>query len=260
MALPWGFCHLHKNFLLQAIKWPIVTVESIWWLWWEPLRYRATPSIYFQELFIRYPPCPISICLNLSCCCLVAQSVQLFVSPWTAARQSSLSFTILWHLHKLMSFESVMPSNNLILCHPLLLLPSVFPRIRVFSNESTPHIRRPTYWSFSFSISLSNEYSGFPLGLTGLIFLQSKGISGVLFSKPQFKIINSLAFSLLYGQTLTSIHDYWKTIDFTIWTFVGKVISLLFNMLFRFFITFLPRSKKLLISWLQSPSTLILVV
>ena len=154
-----------------------------------------------------------------------------------------------------MCFESVMPSNNLILCHPLLLLPSVFPRIRVFSNESTPHFRRPTYWSFSFSISPSNEYSGFPLGLTGLIFLQSKALS-----KPQFKIINSLAFSLLYGPTLTSIPDYWKTIDFTIWTFVGKVMSLLFNMLSRFFITFLPRSKKLLILWLQSPSAMILVV
>ena len=153
-----------------------------------------------------------------------------------------------------------MPSNNLVLCHPLLLLPSVFPRIRVFSNESTPHIRSTKYWSFSFSISPSNEYSGFPLGLTDLIFLQPKELSRVLFYKPQFKSINSIEFSLLYGPTLTSICDYWKTIDFTIWTFVGKVMSLLSNMLSRFVITFLPRSKKLLISWQQSPSAVILVV
>ena len=154
----------------------------------------------------------------------------------------------------------MMPSNNLVLCHPLLLLPSVFPRIRVFSNESTPHIRSTKYWSFSFSISPSNEYSGFPLGLTDLIFLQPKELSRVLFYKPQFKSINSIEFSLLYGPTLTSICDYWKTIDFTIWTFVGKVMSLLSNMLSRFVITFLPRSKKLLISWQQSPSAVILVV
>ena len=212
---------------------------------------QGNPIHLFSRKFIRNPPRPIRICLNLSsCCCLVTQSVQLFVSPWTASRQSSLSFTILWHLLKLMSFQSVMTSNNLILCHPFFRLSSVFPRMRVFSNESTPHIRRPNYWSFSFSISPSNEYSGYPLRLTGLTFLQSKGLSRVLFSKPQFKIINSLAFSLLYGPTLTSIHDYWKTIDFTIWNFAGKLMSRFFNMLSRFVITFLPRSKKLLISWL----------
>ena len=86
--------------------------------------------------------------------------VQLFVSPWTAARQASLSITNSQSLLKLVSFASVMPSNHLILCHPLLLLPSVFPRIRVFSKELVLHIRWPKYWSFSFSISLSNEYSG----------------------------------------------------------------------------------------------------
>ena len=138
--------------------------------------------------------------------------------------------------------------------------PPAFSLSQVFSNESTPHIRRTKYWSFSFSISPSNEYSGFLLGLTDLIFLQPKGLSRVLFYKPQFKSINSIEFSLLYGPTLTSIRDYWKTIDFTIWTFVGKVMSLLFNMLSRFVITFLPRSKKLLISWQQSPSAVILVV
>ena len=106
--------------------------------------------------------------------------VQLFVTPWTAARQASLSITNSQSLPKLMSIESVMPSNHLILCRPLLLPPSFFPGIRVFSNESALHIRWPKYWSFSFSISPSNEYSGlFPLGWTGWISLQSKGFSRV---------------------------------------------------------------------------------
>ena len=105
--------------------------------------------------------------------------VQLFVTPWTAARQTSLSFTTSQSLLKLMSIESVMPSNHLILCRPLLLLSSIFPSIRVFSNESVLHIRWRKYWSFSFSISLSNEYSVLiPLVLTGLILL-SKGLSRV---------------------------------------------------------------------------------
>ena len=106
--------------------------------------------------------------------------VQLFVSPWTAARQASLSITNSWSLLKPMSIELVMPSNNRILCHPLLLLPSIFPSIRVFYNESVLRIRWPKYWSFSFSISPSNEYSGLiSLELTGWIFLQSKGLSRV---------------------------------------------------------------------------------
>ena len=108
--------------------------------------------------------------------------VWLFATPWTAAHQASLSITNTWSLPKLMSVESVMSSNHLTLCHPLHLLPSIFPNIRVFSTESALGIRWPKYWSFSFSISLSNEYSGFPLRLTGLISLQSKGLSRV-FSK-----------------------------------------------------------------------------
>ena len=103
--------------------------------------------------------------------------VQLFATPWTAARQASLSITSSQSLLKLMSNELVMPSNHLILCHPLLLLPSILPSIRVFSNESVLHIRWSKYWSFSFSISPSNEYSGLiPLGLTSLISLQSKSL------------------------------------------------------------------------------------
>ena len=104
--------------------------------------------------------------------------VRLFVTPWTTARQASLSITNSPSLPKLMSIELVMPSNHLIL-HPLLLLPSIFPIIRAFSNESALHIRCPKYWSFSFSISPSNEYSGFPLGLTSLISLQSKELSRI---------------------------------------------------------------------------------
>ena len=132
--------------------------------------------------------------------------VQLFVTPRTAARQASLSIANSRSLPKLMSIESVMPSNHFILCHPLLLLPSIFPSIRVFSNESAPHIRWPKYWSFSFNISPSSEYPG-------LISLQSKGLSRV-FSTPQFKSINSSTLSLFYGPSLTFIHDYWKNHSF----------------------------------------------
>ena len=117
------------------------------------------------------------------CCCSVTQMCLTLCDPWTAACQTSLSFAISQSLLKLMSIQSVMPSNHLILCHPLLLLPSIFPSIRVFSSESAPHIRWPKYWSFSFFNSLSNECSGlFYLGWTGLTFLQSKRLSGVFFS------------------------------------------------------------------------------
>ena len=128
--------------------------------------------------------------------------VQLFV---TAARQASLSFTFSQSLFKLMSIESVMPTNYLILCRPLLLPPSVFPSIRVFSNESALCIRWPKYWSFSFSISPSNEHSGLiSFRMDWLDFLTVQESSPA----PQFKSINSLALSFLYSPTLTSIHDY----------------------------------------------------
>ena len=151
-----------------------------------------------------------------------------------------------------MSIESVMPSNHLILCRSLLLLPSIFPSIKVFSNESALHIRWPKYWSFSFNISLSNEYSDwFPLGLIGWISLQSRGLSpqGTLTREltPQFKSINSLVLSFLYSPTLHPYMTTGKTITLTRWIFVGKVMSLLFNMLSRVVKTFLPRNKYLLI-------------
>ena len=140
--------------------------------------------------------------------------VQLFAIPWTAAHQASLSITNSRSLLKLMSIELVIPSNHLILCCPLLLLPSLFPSIRVFSSESVLHIRWLKYWSFSFSICLPvNIQDWSPLGFSGWISLQSKGLSRVS-PTPQFKSIDSSTFSLLYGPTRISIHDYWKNYSF----------------------------------------------
>ena len=169
--------------------------------------------------------------------------VRLFASPWTIAHQASLSITNSQSLLKLMSIESVMPSNHLILCHPLLLLPSTFPSIRVFSSESVFRIRWPKYRSFSFSISPSNEYSG--LISFRIAWLDLLAVQGTLQSSlpPQFKSIISLALSFLYSPTLISIHDYWKTTALTRWTFVGKVMSLLFNMLSMLIITFWSTQK-----------------
>ena len=137
--------------------------------------------------------------------------VRLFVTPWTAARQASLSITNSWSLLKLMSIESVMPSNHLILYRPLLLLPSIFPIIKVFSNESVLCIRWPKYWSFSFNISPSNEHPG--LISFRMDWLDLLGVQGTLQESsptPQFKSINSSALSFLHSPTLTSIHDHWK--------------------------------------------------
>ena len=140
--------------------------------------------------------------------------VGLFATPWTAARQASLSIINSRSLLKLMSIESVMPSNHLILCHPLLLLPSNFPSIRVFSNESVLRIRWPEFWSFSFSVSPSNEYSGlisFRIDWIDLFAVQG---TREYSPKPQFKSINFSALSFLYSPTLASIHDYWKNHSF----------------------------------------------
>ena len=141
----------------------------------------------------------------------VTQSCPTLYDAWTAARQASLSISNSQSLLKLMSIELVMPSNHLILCHPLLLPSSIFPSIRVFSNESVLRTRWPKYWSFSFSISHSSEHPGLIfLGWTGWIFLQSKGLSQQSSPTPQFKSINSLALNFLHSPTLTSIHDHWK--------------------------------------------------
>ena len=139
--------------------------------------------------------------------------IQLLATPWTEACQASLSFSISQSLLKLMSIESVTPSDYLILCCLLLLLPSVFPRMRVFSNESALLIRWPKYWSFSFNISPFNEYSGlifFSIDWFDLFAVQVTQES----SPAQFKSIGSLALSLLYGPTLMFLHDYWKNHSF----------------------------------------------
>ena len=133
--------------------------------------------------------------------------VGLFVTPWTAARQASLSLTISQCLHKFMSTESVMPSNHLILCCPLLLLPSIFPSIRVFSNESVLHIRWPKYWNFSISLSPFNEYSGLiSLRIDWFDLFASPGDFQESCPTPQFESFNSWELSLFYGLTLTSVH------------------------------------------------------
>ena len=162
-------------------------------------------------------------------------------NPWTAARQAFLSFTNSWSLLKLTSIESVMLSNHLILCHSLFPMPSIFPSIRVFSSELALYIRWSKYWSFSISPSM-NIQGWFPLGLTGLI----KGLS-IVFSNTT--VGNHQFFGTQPSLWSNSHICLWlqeKTIALIIWTFVIKVMSLLFNMLSRLVITFLPRSKHLL--------------
>ena len=186
--------------------------------------------------------------------------VWLFATPQTAARQASLSITNnSRNLLNLMSTESVMSSSHLILCRPLLLLPPTPPSIRVFSNESTLHIRWPKYWNFSFSISLSSEHSGLiSFRMDWLDLFAGQGTLKGLFQQHSSKpaILWPSAFFIVQHS-----HPYMtteKTIALTRWTFIDKVMSLLFNMLSRLVIAFLPRSKCLLISWLQSPSAVIL--
>ena len=188
----------------------------------------------------------------------VTQSCPTLSTPRTAARQASLSITISWNLHKLVSIESVIPSSLLILCHPLLLLPSIFPSIRVFSNGSALCIRWPKDRSFSLSISPSSEHSG--LTSFRMDWLDPLSVQGTLKSLLQHcskaSILQRSAFFMVQLS-----HPYMitrKNIALTRQTFVGKVTSLLFNMLSRLVIAFLPRNKSLLISWLQSPSAVIL--
>ena len=172
--------------------------------------------------------------------------VWLFVTPWREARQASLSITNSQSPPKPMTIESVMPSNHLILCRPFLLLPSIFPSIRVFSNESALCITWPKYWSFSFNISPSNEHPG--LIFFRMDWLDLLAVQGILKSLLQH---HSSKASILLCSAFFIVqfsHPYMttgKTIVLTRWTFVGKVMSLLFNMLSRLFITFLPRSKLL---------------
>ena len=185
--------------------------------------------------------------------------VWLFATPWAAARQASLSIINFRSPPKPRSIKSVMPSNHLILCHPLFLLPSIFPSIRVFSNESPLLIRWPKYWTFTFSFSPSNEHPG--LISFRMDWMDLPAVQGTLKSLLQHhsskpSILQRSAFFIVQLS-----HPYMttgKTIALTRRTFVDKVMSQLFNMLYRLVITFTPRSKRLLISWLQSPSAVIL--
>ena len=174
------------------------------------------------------------------------------------ACQASLSITSSRILIKLMSIKSVMPSNQLILCHSLLLLPSIFPSIRVFSNESVLHISLPKYWSFNFSIGPSNECSeliSFRLDWLHVLAVQGALKSVLQEHSSKASIIQCSA--LFIVQLSHSYMTTGETIALTRQTFVGKVISLLFNMLSRLVITLFPRNKCVLISWLQSPSAVI---
>ena len=185
--------------------------------------------------------------------------VRLFATPWITARQASLSISNSQSFLRLMSIESVMPSSHLILCHPLLLLPPIPPSIRIFSNESSLRRRWPKYWSFSFSFSPSNEHPGL-ISFT-MDWLDFLAVQGTLKSLLQHHSSKASIFRCSAFFTVQLSHPYMttgKTITLTRWTFVGKVMSLLFNILPRLVITFLPRSKHVLISWLQSLSTVIL--
>ena len=185
--------------------------------------------------------------------------VRLFMTPWIAARRASLSITNSWSSLRLTSIESVMPSSHLIPCRPLLLLPPVPPSIRVFSNESTLLMRWPKYWSFSFSIIPSKEHPGlicFRMDWLDLLAVQGTPKSLLQHHSSKASILRRPSFFIVQLS-----HPYMttgKTIALTRRTCVSKVMSLLLNMLSRLVITFLPRSKHLLISWLQLPSAVIL--
>ncbi|CAI9162570.1 unnamed protein product [Rangifer tarandus platyrhynchus] len=183
---------------------------------------------------------------------LFSRYVRLFATPWTAACQASQSLTVSWSVPKLMSIESVMLSNHLILCCPLLHLPLIFPSMSVFSSEWAIHIRWPKYWSFSFSINPPNEYS--ELISSRIDWFDLLAVQGTLKSLLQH---HNLKASILWHSAFFMVqlsHLYMttgKTIALTIRTFAVNVMPLLFNTLSRFVIAFLSRSKQLLISWLQ---------
>ena len=219
-------------------------------IWGEFPNIHTVPNLGLMLLFP-------SLILWLSSFQLLSR-VWLFVTPWTAACQAALSITNFWSLFKVISIVSMMPFNHLIL-YRALLPPSIFPSIRVFSSESVLCIRWPKYWSFSFSFSPSNEYSGLisfrmdwldPLAVQGTLksLLQHHSSKASILRHSAFFMVQ---LSHLYMKTR-------KTIALTTWNFVDKVMSLLFHMLSRLVTAFLPNSKHLLISWLQSPSAVIL--
>ena len=214
------------------INWPNIPIQMQEGVWGE-----RTVSIFRRLLHC---------CTGSFLLVQLLSHVRLVVTPWTIAHQASLSFTISQSLLKLMSTESMMPSNHLILCHPLLFLSSIFHSIRVFSNELALCIGWPMYWSFSFSISPYNEYSG--LISFRIYYFDLLAVQRTL--KSLFQHHSSKASILWHSAFFTVQVSYpymttGKTIALTIWTLVCKVMSLLFNMLSRFVIAFLPRSKGL---------------
>ena len=218
------------------------------WTWLKQFSMHTSILCSLANYPSYFSPCPS---LTVLSSVHLLSRVWLFVTPWTTACQASLSFTNSWSLPKLMSIESVMPSNHLILCQPLLLLPSIFPSIRIFSNGSALHIRWPKYRSFSFSVSPSNEYSG-------LIFFRMDWVDLLAVQGTHKSLLQQHSSKAFFMVQL--LHPYMtsgKIIALTIQTFIGKEMSLFFNMLSRSVIAFLPRSKCLLISWLQSPSAMV---
>ena len=189
----------------------------------------------------------------------VAQSCPTLCDPMNRSTPGLPVYHQLWSSPKPLSIESVMPCNHLILCRPLLLLSTIFPSIRVFSNESALHIRWPKYWSFSFNISPSNEHPGlisFRMDLLDLLAVQGTLKSVLQHHSSKAPILQCSAFIIV--QLSHPCMTTGKTVALTRWILVDKMMSQLFNMLSRLVITFLPRSKCLLISWLQSPSAVIL--
>ena len=214
----------------------LIIDDIILWVWHSELI--ALESMLHWNMTM-FSDQGISSVQSLSHVCLVA-------APWTAACQASLSIINTQSLPKLVSIESVMPSNHLILCRPLLLLPSIFPRIRVFSSESVLCIRWPKYWSLSFNISPSNEYPrliSFRMDWLDLLAVQGTLKSLLQHYSSKASILQCSAFFIV--QLLHLYMTTGKTITLTRLTFVGKVMSLLFNMLSRLVLTFLPRSKRL---------------
>jgi len=220
------------------------------YIWW--LKMQVPSILWHHHLHTRL----LKICVrkNIRTQFSSVQSlsrVRLFATPWIAARQASLSITNSQSSLKLMSIEFMMPSSHLILCCPLLLLPPIPPSIRVFSKESTLHVRWPKYWSVSFSIIPSKEHPG--LISFRMDWLDLLAVHGTLKSLLQHHGSKASILWLSAFFTVQLSHPYMttgKTIALTRCTFVGKVMSLLLNMLSRLVITFLPRSKRLLISWL----------
>ena len=249
----WRYCQWPETLLLHSLP----HQDNLFHLQNYHERYYMPFNNWAKNCRLSSQYTPLSTFVKFSLVQLLNR-VWLFASPWTTACQASLSITNSRSLPKLMSIESVMQSNHLILCCPLLLLPSIFPKIRVFSNESALCIRWPSIGvSASTSVLPMNTQDWAPLGWTGWISLQSKGLSRV-FSNTTVQKHRFFSTKLSLWSNSHPYMTTGKTIALTRWTFVDKIMPVIFNILSRLVITFLPRSKGLLISWLQTPSAVIL--